>query len=324
MTDFGPVWALLDDRAGNRSQVLGVANALGVPIAEKDLEYGPIAKLPNMVLGASIAGLTANTKTALCEPWPELVISAGRRTAPVARWIKSRSPGARLVQIMDPGAGAQEFDLICVPAHDEPAPASNKLLIPAAPHGMTEQRLNAAAREWSPKLEEYAPPRIAVMIGGSTRRRTFTDPMARDLATQIRTEAGRLGASVLATTSRRTGNAVDVIAGILGDRAMLHRWDSGAENPYVGFLALADAIVVTGESVSMCSEACATGKPVYIYVPDGLITPKHARLHAALFEGGHAKPFDGEVDLKWVPERLSVAADIVAEIRARGLLPKGA
>ena len=33
----------------------------------------------------------------------------------------------------------------------------------------------------------------------------------------------------------------------------------------MGYLALADALVVTGESASMLAEACATGKPVYIY-----------------------------------------------------------
>lgn len=301
-----------------------MADALGVSVADKKLEYGPVAKLPNLILGASVAGLTAETRKSLCEPWPELVISAGRRTAPVARWIKSKSPTTRLVQIMDPGARSAEFDLLCVPAHDKPPSSPNTFVIPAAPHGMTGDRLREAAREWSPKLEKYPAPRIALMIGGSTRRRTFTDAMAGDLATGIRVAAGRLGASILVTTSRRTGTAVDAIEDILGDDAMVYRWDSGEENPYAGFLALAEAIVVTGESVSMCSEACATGKPVYIFAPDDLITPKHARLHESLFAGGYAKPFDGTIDLKWAPERLSVAADIADEIRTRGLLPKSA
>jgi mitochondrial fission protein ELM1 len=37
------------------------------------------------------------------------------------------------------------------------------------------------------------------------------------------------------------------------------------DNPYFGYVAGADALVVTGDSESMIAEACATGKPVYVY-----------------------------------------------------------
>jgi mitochondrial fission protein ELM1 len=46
----------------------------------------------------------------------------------------------------------------------------------------------------------------------------------------------------------------------------VHRWKpDDAENPYLGFLALADAIVITGDSESMLAEATALGRPVYVY-----------------------------------------------------------
>ncbi len=99
----------------------------------------------------------------------------------------------------------------------------------------------------------------------------------------------------------------------------LFRWDSGEENPYLGFLAAANVVVVTGESVSMCSEACATGKPVYIFAPDGLITDKHARQHQALIEGGHARLFAGTLGpFDALP--LATAPEIAGEIRRRGLI----
>ena len=50
--------------------------------------------------------------------------------------------------------------------------------------------------------------------------------------------------------------------------AHVFRWRSGApDNPYWGYLALADAFVVTGDSISMLAEACATGKPVFVFDP---------------------------------------------------------
>jgi mitochondrial fission protein ELM1 len=47
-----------------------------------------------------------------------------------------------------------------------------------------------------------------------------------------------------------------------------YRWSaahSEDENPYLGYLALADILVVSGDSASMLAEASATGKPVFIY-----------------------------------------------------------
>ncbi len=321
MTENSLIWVLLDDRAGNRSQALGVTGALGLPITEIELQYGPAAKLPNMILGASLSGLTASSKKALQPPWPSLVVSAGRRTAPIARWIKAQSRDiTRLVQIMDPGSGRNDFDLMCLPAHDQPVEGSNTLVIAGAPHGMTPAKLKSAAAMWSEKLNAAKVPRMAVMIGGSTRRRTFTNEMARTLCQQVNHIATQSHGSLLVTTSRRTGDAVNTISKTLDGSAMLHRWDSDDENPYAGYLALADVIIVTGESVSMCSEACATGRPVYIFAPPELITPKHARLHQSLYDGGYAKPFTGTIDLEWAPQKLSVAEDIASEIRARGFV----
>lgn len=45
-----------------------------------------------------------------------------------------------------------------------------------------------------------------------------------------------------------------------------YRWQANDDdNPHLGFLALADAIIVTGDSLSMLAEACATGRPVHIF-----------------------------------------------------------
>lgn len=314
------VWVLLDDRAGNRAQAEGVAGRLTSNATPIDIRYGPLAKLPNALLGASVVGLTSGSKAQLVAPWPDLVIAAGRRTAPVARWIKKRSGGqTRLVQIMDPGSGHADFDLICRPAHDDGAAADNVLTIDAAPHRLTDETLAAARAEWLPRVEAFAAPRIALLIGGSTRRRKFTDAMAVRLCQSVHAAVEKCDGSILATTSRRTGAVVETVAATLIDRTMLYRWDRPGDNPYLGFLASADAIVVTGESVSMCSEACATGKPVYIFAPSELIAPKHARLHRRLFDGGYAQPFEGYIDLEWKLSKLDVTADIVDAIKQRDL-----
>ncbi len=315
-------WVLLDDRAGNRSQAIGVAERLKVPVNRVEITYSPWARLPNALLGASSAGLTAETRINLKEPWPRLVIAAGRRTAPVARWIKRQSGNrTRLLQIMDPGAGHRDFDLICQPAHDAGRDGENVLTIDAAPHALTRISLDRDAETLPPVAVALSVPRIAMLIGGSTRRRTFTDDMARSLCKAALAAVSACGGHLMATTSRRTGETVSVIAELLADDHYLYRWDSGGDNPYRAILGAADSVIVTGESVSMCSEACATGKPVYIFAPSGLITEKHARLHARLFDAGYARPFDGDVDFDWAPPILDVAGQIADEAVRRKLVP---
>ena len=68
----------------------------------------------------------------------------------------------------------------------------------------------------------------------------------------------RDGVGVAVTPSRRTDPAVtrvltEALAPLGG-----YVWDGSGDNPYFGMLALADAIVVTMDSVSMVSEAVAT------------------------------------------------------------------
>ena len=84
MTAENDIWVLLDDRAGNRAQALGVAERLNRPFRSIDIRYSMMGRLPNVVLGASISGLDTGSKAALHAPWPKLVIAAGRRTAPRA------------------------------------------------------------------------------------------------------------------------------------------------------------------------------------------------------------------------------------------------
>jgi hypothetical protein len=72
-------------------------------------------------------------------------------------------------------------------------------------------------------------------------------------------------------------------------------WDGAGENPYFGLLGLADALVVTCDSVSMASEACATGKPVYIAeLPGG--NRKFREFHASLRAQGMTRPLVGELE----------------------------
>ena len=310
------VWTLLDERAGNRSQCLGVAEALDLGFERRDLQYTAAAALPNFAIGASFAALTLDSRVNLTPPWPDVVVAAGRRTAPVARRIKGLGGGRTfLVQIMDPG-GAGDFDLVAVPRHDQLGRRPNLIQTTGAPHRLGPAKLEEAARQWRPRLKALPEPRIALIVGGSTRRRRFSEEMARQLGRMASAMASGAGGSLLVSTSRRTGDATRALLYEIAAPAHVYRWGDGGENPYAGYLGLADAIIVSGDSVSMCSEACAGTGPVYIYAPEALTVAKHARLHRELFDAGYARPLAGTLE-RWSHPPLNAAADVAREMRAR-------
>lgn len=315
-----PVWVLADDRAGNVGQCLGVAEALGLPFAVKDIRYDRLGALPNLVRGASLVGVDLKTRLGLVAPWPKVVIAAGRRTAPVARWIKKVS-GALLVQIMDPGPGGRgDFDLIAVPHHDGTAlSGANVMRVTGAPHRVTPARLAAEADKWRDRFAHLPRPWIGLIVGGATRQRPFPPEMAADLGRRAAALAASKGGSVLVTTSRRTSAESErALLEAIPEPRFVHRWGAEGENPYFGFLSLADSLVVTGESMSMCCEACAAPAPVFIYAPDGWVVPKHARLHAELYASRFAIPLtDGQGLECGAHPPLNAALDIAAAIRAR-------
>jgi uncharacterized protein len=307
-----PIWVLADPRAGTAAQALGIAERLGAPFRAVPLSWSAAASLP--LAWPSLLGLTSAARERFRPPWPRLVISAGRRSAPVALWLARR--GARTIHCMRPNFGRGRFDLLVLGRHDAPPVAPNILPILGATHRVSPAALATARAEWAATLGAMPAPRIALLVGGRVR----ATGMDTEVAARIGVEVASFAGSVLASTSRRTGAAAtETLAGTLREVPhRLFRWGDGGPNPYPGFLAWADATVVTGDSVSMLSEALATAGPVFVADPGGL-GPRHRMLHASLYAAGQARPL--APDPPFFPRAaLDESGRVAAEIRARGLL----
>lgn len=310
------VWGLVDDRTGHTGQVLGVIAKLGVPYVLKRLEYNALTFLPNGVLGASLLAVDKPSSAPLAAPWPKLVIAAGRRTLPVLRYIKKKSPSTIAVYLMWPGAYT-DIDLIAAPAHDK-APARDNVIHTMAPlHAVTPETLRAARDAWEPQFAHLPRPWVSVCLGGNTKQGSYAPADWRELIKQAQVLAGH--GSLLITTSRRTPKeAIALFAPLLSTPHLLHRWDTDKDNPYLGLLGASDAVIVTGDSLSMCAEACVSGKPVYIFANPSVAPAKHRALHEELYQRGMARPLDSNASLNWHPTApLDDAGQVAAEIRKR-------
>ena len=275
------VWILIDDRAGSNNQARGVAAALGWNIVEKKISYNRWANLPNLFLGAGLLGIDEASKQAVQGPFPDLVIAASRRAAPVARWIKKHSlKQTKIVQIMHPGnVGLNDFDKIFVSEHDlHKKQSANMYFITGSAHRITAETLADAKEKWQQDFAHLPRPLTAVIVGGSYKGHEFSRENAIALGQQISRYKQSQGGSILITDSRRTGSVAQnaIMQEIKDIPSYRYLWgNNDGKNPYIGFLACADDIIVTGDSVSMCCEACGAGKKVQIFCGERWLDKKH-------------------------------------------------
>lgn len=266
------VWLLEDHKPGHTTQSLGLVNALDWPYRRIKLEFGPLAARPNFLRGPTLRGLTERSAQQLRAPWPDLVVASGARSAPVAEWIRRESKGrTRTVLLGRKGAHlGNEFDLSVAPAYVGlyPDPRRIETTVPLTRVRQTE--LDEAAKRWLPVLGAAASPRIALLVGGDDSVHALDTEQARRMGGEVGTLARDAGGSVFVTTSRRTDTdaaraLVDALGNVTVHSYHWSRAHTAEENPYFGYLALADILIVSGESASMLAEATATGKPVLIY-----------------------------------------------------------
>ena len=347
------VWVLDDPRSGNAAQAIAIAERLGVPFRRIPLSWNWLAHVAGLSRRGSLLGLAMPRRRAgeRSQPWsmadalvatqgsaeadggtPALVLSSGSRSAAVALWLKARF-GCVLVHCMpsDHAAlfGRDRFDLLVMPEQDGPTAdgpigggpirTSNVMRVLGVPHRLSPLLLGQASAAWQERLGHLPHPCVGLLVGGARARLFGGTGMPPARAHALGRHVARLvteqGGSVLASTSRRTGaEATDALAAGLG-RALhlLYRWGEPGENPYRAYLAMADALIVTADSVAMLSEACATASPVFVALPE-LAGPRERRMIAALAKAGQVRML-GEDLAGWTRKPLDEAGRVAREVR---------
>ncbi|MFO1070109.1 MAG: ELM1/GtrOC1 family putative glycosyltransferase [Geminicoccaceae bacterium] len=261
---------MLGQKAGDNSQLLALAEALSWPFERRNLFYRRTELLTNLFAGPTLMGLIRAKSDPLEPPWPELIISAGRRNEPLVRWIQQQAGGpgtVKLVHVGRPWAPIACFDLVITTPQYRLPHLPNVLHNETPLHRVTPERLAAAAAAWAPRLAHLPRPYVMVTLGGQAGPYNFDRENGALLAWHASRMARELGGSLLVTSSARTpAKALAAFEATLDAPAEVYRWRKDAtENPYFGFLALADRMIVTCDSMSMLTEACVTRKPVFIF-----------------------------------------------------------
>jgi mitochondrial fission protein ELM1 len=309
------VWAASDGRAGIEAQALGLAEAVArrrsAHVEVKRIAWkGGVGRLPAwMNLAPSLA---LERRSAIAPPWPDIWIATGRATLPISTRLKRWSNGHTfVVQTQDPRAGLSPFDLVIPPTHDGLAGA-NVFPIVGAPNRLTPTRLENGLERIASRLAALPRPLTTLIVGGRSKAHDLPKGHAAALADEIASAVRASGGSLLVSFTRRTPPEAE--------QAMRERlsglpgwiWDGHGDNPYFGFLAAADAILVTEDSTNLATDAAATGKPVHVLKMAGH-SAKFDAFHAELRRLGVERPFAGKID-DWSYTPLAETDRAAAEI----------
>ncbi|HSH28825.1 MAG TPA: ELM1/GtrOC1 family putative glycosyltransferase [Thiohalobacter sp.] len=262
------VWIVDAYRAGEQTQLRALAEALALPWERKSLHYRKREVRTNLFRGRDLHGVDRSRSDPLGPPWPELVLSAGMRNEPVCRWIRDQSGGrTRIVFVGRLWADPKHFDLVITTPQYRMPDRPNVLRNDLPLHRVHPGTLAAAAEHWAPRLAHLPRPYITVNMGGNSGPYAFGRHAAQRLVRDAVALARARGGSLLVSSSARTRPvAIDAFAARHEVPMQLYRWQrNDPDNPYLGFLALADELIITADSISMLSEAYATGKPVHMF-----------------------------------------------------------
>jgi len=296
-------WTLTTGAAGMRSQARGLAEAVADTVVEKTIAVGPPwAWLPAGTLPFALNGVSGDP---VAPPWPDLVVSCGRKSAIVAASIRKASGGKTVVaHVQDPLADPKQFDLVVALPHDR-VRGANVLNVLTALHDVTPAKLEAAANAWRESFARLGRSLVGVVLGGATRGRDFTLEDAQRLIDRLQALRAGTGAGLAVTPSRRTPEPVRrLFEQTFADDPRVFVWDLNDPNPYRGILALADRLVVTSDSLSMVSEAISTPHPVEVFDLE-LEGGRHAGFLQNMLDAGLVRRFEGEAQ----PPAKSTARD---------------
>ncbi len=250
--------------------------------------------------------LHPETAAALLTRYADCIVSCGASPAPVnLLWADENR--AHAIAIMNPAPlPLGRFTLVIVPRHDRLRRRPNVVETAGAlVTRLPEEALRAAGERLQahPRFRDAharpGHPAIAVFIGGDSAHYEISAAFAESLIRQVLAACDGAGGSCLVTTSRRTSPAVErVLAERLNQsprcRLLLLASRDPLDGTMEGLMGAADVAVVTGESISMVSEVCASGRRVVVIEPArrgsaAATLTKHQRFLQGLVRDGYAR-----------------------------------
>lgn len=303
------VWALTDYSIGNNSQTIAVAEKLSRYYIVKNIVYNFFAELPNFIKRDTLIGVNKKESSILNEELPDVVVCTGRRLACVALYIKRLSKGRTfIINIKDPKLPYNKFDALIFPNYDFTSKNvlkkyNNIIEVYGSLNEISKEKIKSETEKFKPFFKNFKKPFVSFIAGGDTKNYKYDPKNFGIMVSNLSNIINKEQLSLFITTSKRTSyECINQIRRKTNCDHYLYDWTwehdsrnimkSELGNPYYAILGLSDFFIVTGDSISILSEVCSTGKPVYVYMPKRYLSEKHYNFCNKLLNDGYIKKFN--------------------------------
>jgi len=294
-TPVRTVLVLSDGKAGHMNQSLAIAHQIqkvritqgykdtDTKIVVIDVKYKSKFAKTALTIAANFASwrchgrmgimkacLEKDSYEALMRTYSEYVVSCGSGSA-CANVFMARENNAKNIIIMKPGMiGLSHFSLAIIPKHDKPPSRKNVVTTTLAPNLIDRDSMHNYGEKLRDQLNIEKNIVLGAMIGGNNPDFTMTKDMVNKAISGLIEFCKAYDADLLLTTSRRTPKEIEEL---IKERLGKHRFckmlvianQKNAEGTVAGILDICDIVAVSGESVSMVSEAIHSGKKVVVF-----------------------------------------------------------
>ncbi len=275
-----PVWALVDE--GNyelETQCLSLVEAMELPAHLYRISLSTFWQLIPTLLIPNLISKVKVTPKPLKSPWPALIICGGAKALKVGSFIKNIH-GGYLVSL-GTSLGFSSDKMIVVGSSTEAVKKKINTLGPL--HRIQQDKLLNARQHIYRKLERIPKPRVGVILNGQ-------EPL-RPLFEILLSLHKKSPFSLMIHLGVSSAEAYKEIESGFADIPHVC-WDGKDDNPYLGFLAHSDAVIVSNTSSLKIAEATSTGKPIFMYC-----TASKDSFTNALLEKGYIFELKKDVNL---------------------------
>ena len=225
------------------------------------------------------AALDHESYEALVRRYADVIISCGSTLSGVNKLLKIENY-ARNLTVLDPGVlNRGKFDLVVLPRHDFPGrhfKEDNVVVTDLAPNLIQADAIASFRKEIEEEVRDPGAPKgacIGLLFGGDNPHFSFGKDLTRSVLEGIKAACERIDGCFYATTSRRTPPAAEKILNEAFEKdprcvKFISGKNDDDEYTVEKILAISDIVLVSGESISMVSEAVSSGKPVLVFMPD--------------------------------------------------------
>ena len=317
------VWITKTTRDGDTNARIGIAERINKAYS--------VLKLPSEFCAIEQAKshmVTAGLISAENPKWPAVLIGPCFHI-PFMQLVKTMSGGKTVIVALRPPVRglpikADREDIgktdiiVSYPYHDNSF-LPNVMLCNTVSNRVSQEKLNDEKEKWQPSFSVLSQnrPVIGVLVGGDIghERKVFPLETAKILGERINRFAEEVGGFLFISTSARTSPECKkaVCSNLTVPNHVFDPKVSTGENPYFGILACAEFLIVTADSMSMCSEAVSTQKPTYILYDERIVEGTHASAVAYLIESKSARFLEADTKVKKFPYCHQNSAENIAQ-----------